>query len=291
MAYAFPRVRIITTAVDKRINEEFHIIPGIGEGGWCWPWGQPPTLQPPTLQPLAVPRGPALTWLCPHLLQVTSGTGTSAPTPLLPAVRAKPWTAELGGPREGCSPPSPCPPAAGALLCCRPAPAPSCHARGRGRGPGPAGTPLRVGRLRRWTLYLFVFIVSSRPPGSPRGPHSYLKTIRDGGFPRSPRLPHTPLPPCLEAGDGGVPAPGGGRLGPHRSPFAFQPRGRRGSNPPRDHAAPPLPRSLLRFFPRFGGRGGAPGRPLRQPRGRSPGRLPPPAAAPPVPGRLRFVPK
>ncbi|NXV80997.1 UCKL1 protein, partial [Atlantisia rogersi] len=34
VAYAFPRVRIITTAVDKRINEEFHIIPGIGEGGW-----------------------------------------------------------------------------------------------------------------------------------------------------------------------------------------------------------------------------------------------------------------
>ncbi|NXF40400.1 UCKL1 protein, partial [Nyctibius bracteatus] len=33
VAYAFPRVRIITTAVDKRINEEFHIIPGIGEGG------------------------------------------------------------------------------------------------------------------------------------------------------------------------------------------------------------------------------------------------------------------
>ncbi|NXA44067.1 UCKL1 protein, partial [Eudromia elegans] len=31
VAYAFPRVRIITTAVDKRVNEEFHIIPGIGE--------------------------------------------------------------------------------------------------------------------------------------------------------------------------------------------------------------------------------------------------------------------
>lgn len=60
VAYAFPRVRIITTAVDKRINEEFHIIPGIGEGGWCWPWGQPPAPQP-----LAAPRGPALTSLCP----------------------------------------------------------------------------------------------------------------------------------------------------------------------------------------------------------------------------------
>lgn len=41
VAYAFPRVRIITTAVDKKVNEEFHIIPGIGK--WelaqtgCWP--------------------------------------------------------------------------------------------------------------------------------------------------------------------------------------------------------------------------------------------------------------
>ncbi|XP_027634970.2 uridine-cytidine kinase-like 1 isoform X2 [Falco rusticolus] len=33
VAYAFPCVRIITTAVDKRINEEFHIIPGIGNFG------------------------------------------------------------------------------------------------------------------------------------------------------------------------------------------------------------------------------------------------------------------
>ncbi|NXI58584.1 UCKL1 protein, partial [Chloroceryle aenea] len=33
VAYAFPRVHIITTAVDKRINEEFHIIPGIGNFG------------------------------------------------------------------------------------------------------------------------------------------------------------------------------------------------------------------------------------------------------------------
>lgn len=31
VAYAFPRVHIITTAVDKRVNEEFHIIPGIGK--------------------------------------------------------------------------------------------------------------------------------------------------------------------------------------------------------------------------------------------------------------------
>ncbi|XP_073480825.1 uridine-cytidine kinase-like 1 isoform X2 [Aquarana catesbeiana] len=33
VAYAFPRVRIITTAVDKRVNPEFHIIPGIGNFG------------------------------------------------------------------------------------------------------------------------------------------------------------------------------------------------------------------------------------------------------------------
>nr|XP_060610804.1 uridine-cytidine kinase-like 1 [Anolis sagrei ordinatus] len=33
VAYAFPRVRIITTAVDKRVNEEFHIVPGIGNFG------------------------------------------------------------------------------------------------------------------------------------------------------------------------------------------------------------------------------------------------------------------
>ncbi|XP_015270642.1 PREDICTED: uridine-cytidine kinase-like 1 [Gekko japonicus] len=33
VAYAFPCVRIITTAVDKTVNEEFHIIPGIGNFG------------------------------------------------------------------------------------------------------------------------------------------------------------------------------------------------------------------------------------------------------------------
>ena len=30
VAYACPRVRIITTAVDKRVNDLFRIIPGIG---------------------------------------------------------------------------------------------------------------------------------------------------------------------------------------------------------------------------------------------------------------------
>uniref|UniRef100_A0A674PFN0 Uridine-cytidine kinase n=1 Tax=Takifugu rubripes TaxID=31033 RepID=A0A674PFN0_TAKRU len=33
VAYAFPRVRIITTAVDKEVNDQFHIIPGIDPVG------------------------------------------------------------------------------------------------------------------------------------------------------------------------------------------------------------------------------------------------------------------
>ncbi|TRY98146.1 hypothetical protein DNTS_028493 [Danionella cerebrum] len=33
VAYAFPKVRIITTAVDKKVNDEFHIVPGIGNFG------------------------------------------------------------------------------------------------------------------------------------------------------------------------------------------------------------------------------------------------------------------
>ncbi|XP_063079410.1 uridine-cytidine kinase-like 1 isoform X2 [Engraulis encrasicolus] len=33
VAYAFPKVRIITTAVDKTVNDKFHIIPGIGNFG------------------------------------------------------------------------------------------------------------------------------------------------------------------------------------------------------------------------------------------------------------------
>ena len=31
IAYAFPKVSIITTAVDPEINEKFHVLPGIGE--------------------------------------------------------------------------------------------------------------------------------------------------------------------------------------------------------------------------------------------------------------------
>ncbi|XP_034017833.1 uridine-cytidine kinase-like 1 [Thalassophryne amazonica] len=33
VAYAFPKVRIITTAIDMEVNEQFHIIPGIGNFG------------------------------------------------------------------------------------------------------------------------------------------------------------------------------------------------------------------------------------------------------------------
>lgn len=38
VAYAFPRVRIITTAVDKRVNDLFRIIPGIGEPARAGRW-------------------------------------------------------------------------------------------------------------------------------------------------------------------------------------------------------------------------------------------------------------
>ena len=31
VAYAFPSVKIVTTAIDEEMNDRFHIIPGIGE--------------------------------------------------------------------------------------------------------------------------------------------------------------------------------------------------------------------------------------------------------------------
>ncbi len=31
IAYAFPKVKIVTTAVDPETNDSYHIIPGIGE--------------------------------------------------------------------------------------------------------------------------------------------------------------------------------------------------------------------------------------------------------------------
>lgn len=33
IAYAFPQVRIVTSAVDPEINEKFHVLPGIGNFG------------------------------------------------------------------------------------------------------------------------------------------------------------------------------------------------------------------------------------------------------------------
>ncbi|PIK33116.1 putative uridine-cytidine kinase-like 1 isoform X2 [Apostichopus japonicus] len=33
VAYAFPKVKLVTTAVDKELNENFHIVPGIGNFG------------------------------------------------------------------------------------------------------------------------------------------------------------------------------------------------------------------------------------------------------------------
>ena len=33
VAYAFPKVKIVTTAVDKEVNDKFHILPGIGNFG------------------------------------------------------------------------------------------------------------------------------------------------------------------------------------------------------------------------------------------------------------------
>ena len=31
VAYAFPKVHLVTTAVDHDINDQFHILPGVGE--------------------------------------------------------------------------------------------------------------------------------------------------------------------------------------------------------------------------------------------------------------------
>ena len=35
VAYAFPRVKIITTAVDKSLDHLLHVLPGIGEWRRC----------------------------------------------------------------------------------------------------------------------------------------------------------------------------------------------------------------------------------------------------------------
>lgn len=38
VAYAFPKVKIVTTAVDEEVNENFHILPGIGKCFSCKDW-------------------------------------------------------------------------------------------------------------------------------------------------------------------------------------------------------------------------------------------------------------
>lgn len=35
VAYAFPKVKIITTAVDKSLDDLLHVVPGIGEWRRC----------------------------------------------------------------------------------------------------------------------------------------------------------------------------------------------------------------------------------------------------------------
>lgn len=114
VAYAFPRVHIITTAVDKRVNEEFHIIPGIGEGdqGVLHPLAG--ASSPRGTLGAMVHSGAAVPSPCPFLCQVTLETDTLAPMALRPGVRATAWTAELAGHRStgqaGCrAGPHPCP--------------------------------------------------------------------------------------------------------------------------------------------------------------------------------------
>ena len=33
VAYAFPRVNIVTSAIDEQVNENFYILPGVGNYG------------------------------------------------------------------------------------------------------------------------------------------------------------------------------------------------------------------------------------------------------------------
>ncbi len=50
IAYAFPNVKIVTSAVDPEINEKFHVLPGMGNFGDRWqcqsfrPWSKEPKL-------------------------------------------------------------------------------------------------------------------------------------------------------------------------------------------------------------------------------------------------------
>ena len=47
IAYAYPKVKIITSAVDPRVNDAYHIIPGIGRLPAAWsPHSFPPSVHP-----------------------------------------------------------------------------------------------------------------------------------------------------------------------------------------------------------------------------------------------------
>lgn len=80
VAYAFPQVRILTTAVDKRVNDLFRIIPGIGEAAQ----GRSAVLGEGGGLAARIPA----TRAC-FLPQGTSVTATSGPTLFLTAVMRK----------------------------------------------------------------------------------------------------------------------------------------------------------------------------------------------------------
>lgn len=88
VAYAFPRVRIITTAVDKRVNDLFRIIPGIGEAAQA-------------LQPCMRARWVALggpTTLARFFLQGTLATATLGQTRSPMAVTRRKWPTRVSCP-------------------------------------------------------------------------------------------------------------------------------------------------------------------------------------------------
>lgn len=87
VAYAFPRVRIITTAVDKQVNDLFRIIPGIGEAALAWLVGCGGA-------GLArVPTTPAC-----FFLQVISATATLGQTLSLKAAMRRKWPPRVSWP-------------------------------------------------------------------------------------------------------------------------------------------------------------------------------------------------
>jgi uridine kinase len=45
VAYAFPKVQIVTSAVDPEINEKFYVLPGIGNFGDRY-FGTEPSIEP-----------------------------------------------------------------------------------------------------------------------------------------------------------------------------------------------------------------------------------------------------